>query len=90
LSLSPETENPAGTSGLRKQAAKITLDGLTLPQLGRFLEEWRTAQPAWTLASIDITPTPHKARLTSDAKVDRPLKAVLGIEIVFADSGGSR
>jgi hypothetical protein len=88
--VSPETEINAGASGLHKQSAKITLDGLVLPELGRFLQEWRAAQPVWTVTSIDITPTLTRARALPGQTVDRPLKAVLGIETLFADKEGSR
>lgn len=88
--LSPETESAAG-AGLRRQAAKITMDGMTLSELGRFLNEWRNAEPMWTVCSIDITPTPAKTRKAS-GPTDRPLRAVLGIETIFAASAqeGSR
>jgi len=88
--LSPETESAAGTSGLRKQAARITLDGLTLPELGRFLQEWRVAEPVWTMATIDIPPTAAKIAAKPGQATDRPLRAVLGIETVFADNEGNR
>jgi len=58
--LSPETETSVGGTALRRQVAKVTLDGLALPELGRFLQEWRTAEPAWTVSSIDITPAPAR------------------------------
>ena len=78
--LSPENETSVGGSNLRKQTAKMTLEPLTLPELGKFLEEWRNAEPVWTMTSIDITPTRGKAA------ADRPLRAIIGIETVFADS----
>jgi hypothetical protein len=82
--LSPETESAAG-AGLRKQAAKIMMDGMTLPELGRFLNEWRNAQPLWTVSSIDITPTPTPAKTRqASGPTDRPLRAVLGIETIFS------
>ena len=88
-SVSPEVESSAGASGLRKEAAKITLDGLTLPELGRFLQQWRTDQPVWTVISIDMTPTATKPRPNPGQSLDRPLKAVLGIETIFADKEGN-
>jgi hypothetical protein len=81
-SLSPETETQVGGTDLRRQVAKMTLDGLTLPQLGRFLQEWRAAEPAWTVAAIDITPASTRGRGTPAG--DRPLRAVLTIETAFA------
>ena len=85
--LSPETESAAGASGLRRQVAKMTLEPLTLPDLGRFLEEWRKAEPTWTVSSIDITPAPTRNRTAGQG--DRPLRAVIGIETVFADKEAS-
>jgi hypothetical protein len=81
--LSPETESGLGATGLRKETAKLTLEPLTLAELGRFLQEWRAAEPIWTVASIDITPTPTPTR--GRAATDRPLRAVIGIETVFAN-----
>lgn len=89
-SLSPETESTVGISGLRKQAARVTLDGLTLPDLGRFLQEWRTAEPLWTVTSIDITPAAAKVAAKPGQVTDRPLRAVLGIETIFASNDGTR
>jgi hypothetical protein len=79
--LSPETESGVGATGLRKETAKLTLEPLTLAELGRFLQEWRLAEPLWTVASIDITPTSTRGRGTND----RPLRAVIGIDTVFAN-----
>jgi hypothetical protein len=79
--LSPETESGVGSAGLRKETAKLTLEPLTLAELGCFLQEWRKAEPLWTVVSIDITPTPARGRGTND----RPLRAVIGIETVFTN-----
>jgi hypothetical protein len=88
--VSPETETGIGNSGLRRQSAKITLDGLTLPDLGRFLQQWRATQPPWVVASIDITPTTARIAAKPGQATDRPLRAVLGVEIVFAANEGVR
>ncbi len=64
-SLTPEPDAPvnpgsAPTSGraatYRRQTARLTLDPLTMPDLGRFLSSWSKGQPDWTVASITITP----------------------------------
>ena len=82
--LTPETESAHGTTGLRRQVAKLTLDSLTLPELGRFLQEWRSAEPVWTVSSLDITPAPARKRAAAAEPTDRPLRAVITIETVFA------
>jgi hypothetical protein len=85
-SLSPETESPVGNAGLRRQLAKLTLEGLTLPELGAWLAEWRTAQPQWTVASIEITPASQRVSKATE----RPLRALIGIETVFGTTEGGR
>jgi hypothetical protein len=83
--LTPETESAYGSAGLKRQVAKLTLDGLTLPELGCFLQEWRTAQPLWTVSSIDITPASARMLATPGHATDRPLRATITIETIFAD-----
>jgi hypothetical protein len=46
--------NPAAR--YRRQSARLTLEPLTMPDLGRFLATWRTSQPQWTIASINVSP----------------------------------
>jgi hypothetical protein len=82
--LTPETESAYANTGLKRQVAKLTLEGLTLPDLGRFLQEWRTAEPLWTVSAIDITPGARRRAVPGQAS-DRPLRAVLTIETIFAD-----
>ncbi len=49
---------PAGSDQPRvvRRRAALTLTGLTLPQLGAFIADWRERLPEWTLTSIEITP----------------------------------
>ncbi len=68
-------------AGLRVQRATATLGGVTLPQLGRFLDAWSRAEPAWIVMSIDLTPG---AAPTGGGDV--PLRAVIGLECVTADA----
>jgi hypothetical protein len=53
--LAPEAETSVGPR-YRRQAARLTLEPVTLPDLGRFLKVWRSTRPEWTIASITISP----------------------------------
>ncbi len=53
--LAPEAETSVGPR-YRRQAARLTLEPVTLPDLGRFLKVWRSTRPEWTVASITISP----------------------------------
>jgi len=79
-SLSPEAESrlvvQSGVHVSRRRAT-LTLSGVTLPQIGRFLDAWRSTEPAWTPASIDLSPAAGKA---PEAGSDLPLRAVITIE----------
>lgn len=89
-SLSPEAESPiANHHGLRiaRHRATLTLAGVTLPQVGAFLDAWRTNEPAWTPVSIDITPASGKA---PEAGGDRPLRVVISVESVVAQHEGAQ
>lgn len=79
-SLSPEAESRATVQPgihVSRRRATLTLSGVTLPQVGRFLDAWRSAEPAWTPASIDLSPGGGKA---PEAGGDLPLRAVIAIE----------
>ncbi|HYE63785.1 MAG TPA: hypothetical protein VD997_17470 [Phycisphaerales bacterium] len=80
--VTPEVETGIGTGtgiNYRRTAVRLTLDPITLPELGRFLQEWRAAEPAWTVSTIDLTPTSNQAK-----GGQKPLRAALFIETVFA------
>ncbi|MCK6458213.1 MAG: hypothetical protein L6Q92_17000, partial [Phycisphaerae bacterium] len=74
-----------------------TLDGVTLPDLGRFLEAWRKAEPGWVVTSIDLSAasgTSGGSRIKtpengSTSGRDRHLRALLAVEAVVAASDGS-
>lgn len=53
--LAPEAETSVGPR-YRLQAARLTLEPVTLPDLGRFLKVWRSTRPEWTVASITVSP----------------------------------
>lgn len=90
VSLSPEAESQlAGQPGLRvsRRRATLTLTGVTLPQVGKFLDAWRSAEPAWTPASIDISPAGGKA---PEAGGDLPLRVVITIEAAVVRRDGEQ
>lgn len=72
-------------AGLTQLRAGLTLNDITLPQLGRFLAEWRHRQPAWTVTGIDLTPEQANADAARAIGGDLPLQAVLIIESIVTD-----
>lgn len=77
--LSPEAHLPS--AGLVRRRGTLTLTGVTLPEVGRFLAAWREAEPAWTVTAADLTPESSRA---APPGADRPLRAVLTVEALFA------
>lgn len=56
----PETglvSSAAGTNAadLRRQAVRLTLQPVSLPEIGRFLHIWRAERPEWTISGIEVT-----------------------------------
>ncbi len=100
-SLAPEPDAPVtlGSShDYRRQTARLTLEPLTMPDLGRFLGRWVVGQPEWTISGITITPVvvatkPRPGAAESgeldnehDAvSPDRRVRAVLSIECLYLD-----
>jgi hypothetical protein len=85
--LSPQSvvqRSDAGTA-LRVRAT-LTLQSVTLPEVGRFIAEWRSRHPAWTLTSIDLAPD---AGAQTNVKItpgsDLPIRAVLVVESIAFD-----
>jgi hypothetical protein len=66
--LTPESDTAVDTGNIargmgttsaaryRRQSARLTLEPATMPDLGRFLAAWRTSQPQWAIASINVSP----------------------------------
>ncbi len=78
-SLSPEAEST--DKGLVRQHATLTLSGPTLPQVGKFLDAWRTAEPEWIISGLDLSPAG-----TGTPGADVPLRAVVTMDAVFRGS----
>lgn len=61
-----DNRSAAGDSSrYRRQAVRLTLRELTVPQLGGFLTRWRATQPAWVPTRLELTharSTPDSAR----------------------------
>lgn len=58
--LSPEGDRPVEAAGsgasprLRTQSMRFTLEPITPSQLGAFVQRWRTDQPAWRVAGVEL------------------------------------
>lgn len=50
------------TLPIRRSAMRVELDGLTLPELGRFLATWRVQNPGWTPVLVNLSPRPETVR----------------------------
>lgn len=91
-SLSPDNGAPLpGDGGLTQLRAGLTLSAITLPQLGRFLAEWRRRQAGaggWTVTAIDLVPETEKGPAADAAARDLPLRAVMNLESIVAEGGG--
>lgn len=88
-SLSPEAESLAASQGglrVMRRRATVTLAGVTLVQVGRFLDAWRSSEPAWIPSRIDLTPVGGKP---PEAGGDLPLRAVVVVEAVTLSQTGA-
>jgi hypothetical protein len=84
---------PAGPPELRaaRLRAGVTLTGLTLPQVGRFLAAWREREPRWTASSVDLSPEPPRGGAGGAAARtggDLPLRVAVTLECLFVDETG--
>lgn len=77
-SLSPEAET--SNKGIVRAHATLTLTGLTLPNVGKFLESWRTSEPDWIISNLDLSPSG-----TGTPGADLPLRAVVTFDAFFKE-----
>lgn len=87
------------TLPIRRSAMRVELDGLTLPELGRFLGTWRTQNPGWTPVLVNLSPRPETVRegsgspqvtSRSSAEAAPPRWTVsLSIAALYLESDGS-
>lgn len=80
-----ELPSPSGVNRTR-HVARVSLEKLTLPTLGRVLDTWRSAEPAWAITAIDLSATPvSKAPAPGDDRQLR-LRATLTLDAIFSDA----
>ncbi|MCC6676321.1 MAG: hypothetical protein IT436_04180 [Phycisphaerales bacterium] len=89
-SLSPDSAQSSGTGPLVRLRAGMTLTRVTLPQLGRFLSEWRRRQgniSGWTVTGIDLSPESGIDAIAGSSGTGRdlPLRAVMSLESIAAE-----
>jgi hypothetical protein len=90
--VSPEADTrlqlPDSSQRFVRSRVTLSLNEITLPSLGLFLDAWRRTEPDWVPASIDVTPTSPKQGFPGG---DLPLNVIISLEAVFADApGGTR
>lgn len=78
-SLSPEAES--SDRGLVRQHVTLTLAGPTLPQVGKFLDAWRSNEPNWVVSGLDLSPAG-----AGTPGADLPLRAVITMDAMFKDT----
>jgi hypothetical protein len=76
-----------GQFAAMRQRATITLTNVTLPEVGRFLEAWRQAEPDWIVTGIELSP---QQRGNATPGADLPLRAIITIEALFSDASTGR
>lgn len=74
-----------GPDRVRRQRATVVFNQITLPQVGRFLESWREAEPEWVVSSIELLPAG-----TAPGGGDIPLRVLLSLEAVTPEPSGDR
>ncbi len=86
----PPVELPSPSGVMRtRQVARVSLEKLTLPALGRVLDTWRSAEPAWAITAIDLSASPViKTPAPGDDRHLR-LRATLTLKAVFSDANSS-
>lgn len=87
VSPQPEAAAHGGAAAprLKRQRATLMLVPVTLPQLGAFFEAWRTREPRWTVASIDLSPEPAPRQGETAPGGDLPLRAALTLDTLYLD-----
>ncbi len=81
-----ELPSPSGVARTR-QVARVSLEKLTLPALGRVLDTWRAAEPAWAISAIDLAAVQAAKAPAPGEDRQLRLRATLTLEAVFSDTG---
>lgn len=77
-----------GAPRARRTSATVSLQGLTLPQLGRVLEAWRAGGSGWTPVRLELAPLPGQR--PGPAGGDLPLRVTMGLERLEMIEGAAR
>lgn len=88
-SLAPEAETEVSRTGdvaRVRHGARLGLEPVTLPQVGRFLQSWRSAHPEWTIISMQLTPLPSRQPQVSGA-TPGPLRVNLVLQCEYTEFG---
>lgn len=80
-----ELPSPRGLARTR-QVARVSLEKLTLPALGRVLDTWRAAEPAWAITAIDLAAVQAAKAPAPGEDRQLRLRATLTLEAVFSDT----
>lgn len=84
VNVSPESERTLDASGqmaVVRRRATLTLAPVSLPELGRVLDDWRQREPAWTISAIELHPETQREKI---AGANLPLRAIITIEAIAA------
>ncbi len=80
-----ELPGPSGVARTR-QVVRVSLEKLTLPTLGRVLDTWRAAEPAWAITAIDLAAVQAAKPLAPGEDRQLRLRATLTLDAVFSDT----
>ncbi len=83
----PPVELPsAGGVHRTRQVARVSLEKLTLPTLGRVLDTWRSVEPAWAITAIDLSAAPVTKAVAPGEDRQLRLRATFTLEAIFSDA----
>ena len=80
-----ELPGPSGVARTR-QVVRVSLEKLTLSTLGRVLDTWRAAEPAWAITAIDLAAVQAAKPLAPGEDRQLRLRATLTLDAVFSDT----
>lgn len=80
------SSTPAGL--YRKQEARLTLEPISLQELGRFLKSWKEQHPEWSCAAIEVTPIVATSASQGSSDAIPRVRALIGIQAMYVARGG--
>lgn len=72
----------AGAGVYRRQAIRVQLESITIPDLGRFLASWKKQHPAWIATTLNVAPMKRSAPDGKSAETS----VVWSVSIFFTSS----